>query len=57
MQLNEIIEELKKEYQNDVVVMDKMDFTQMQVHIARVQLIEEIEKMAEGDLDGRPVTK
>ena len=57
MQLNEIIEILKKEYQNDVVAMAKMDCMEMRIHIARVELIEEIEKMAEGDLNGTPITK
>ena len=57
MQLNEIIDTLKKEYQNDVIAMKNMDYTEMQIHVARVELIEEIEKMAEGDLNGKPVTK
>ena len=57
MQLNEIIDTLKKEYQNDVVAMAKMDCMEMRIHIARVELIEEIEKMAEGDLNGKPITK
>lgn len=57
MQLNEIIEKLKKEYQNDVIAMKNMDYTEMQIHVARVELIEEIEKMAEGDLNGTTITK
>ena len=57
MQLNEIIDTLKKEYQNDVIAMKNMDYTEIQIHVARVELIEEIEKMAEGDLNGTTITK
>ena len=51
MLIDDIIEEMKKRYPNDVVLLDDKDETEVRVHIACVKLIEEIADLAERGLD------